>query len=93
MRNVLDVSFDKDVYSNDVFFFGLLCRIKNIKFSYLLGTLHEARTLDGIATIFAAQPVVVIAAVGVVIFVFFPHHSRNANKTTISRLIDHCLFK
>lgn len=81
VSNVLDVTSDKDVYLNDVFLFVLYIEKKNIKFPYLLGALHEARTLDGIATIFAAQSIVVIAAVGIVVFVFFPHHSRNANKT------------
>lgn len=43
--------------------------------NYLFGALHETRTLDGVATVLAAQPVVVVAAVGVVVFVLFPHHS------------------
>lgn len=48
---------------------------------HLFGALHEARTLDGIAAVLAPQPVVVVAVVGVVIFVLFPHHSGNANET------------
>lgn len=51
------------------------------RFYHLFGALHEARTLDGIAAVLAPQSVVVVAVVGVVIFVLFPHHSGNANET------------
>jgi hypothetical protein len=45
-----------------------------IMYRYLFGALHEARAFDGIATVFAAQSVVVITVAGIVIFVLLPHH-------------------
>lgn len=45
-----------------------------LKYRYLFSALHEARAFHGIAAVLAAQSVVVIAVVGIVIFVFLPYH-------------------
>jgi len=61
--------------------------------NYLFGALHEARTLDGVATVFAAHSVVIIAAVGIVIFVLFPHHPVREGRENNGELTVCCLVE